>query len=413
MWGRHAGVRLHGIAFGDTVESFAPLQQLTCLSGGTFALSGCSARGLCQAFSSVSSSIASIQGSADRESVDYGPCGPRHALRHVDFEPPEDVVFACKKGVVRFRASRTSFRYDGQAFEKEDWVAGPVERRQRPYMQGGMRLVYGFKDDRAVDGSSGRLVAKLSRFSDPRFSCASVVEAHVKSTAVARYFAAQFEMQTREASMKIPAMIFVPCFIYTAEDPTVGGLQESAVFSAEWYLPGAFLKYNSNNGYVGEKSLCHDDAVQAFLHFSFVSSGGSLAVTDLQGVARKSEVLLTDPQVLTVAGGNFGPGDLGARGLRACLAAHRCGPTCKKLGLKPIGSPLLRRLEAAAPQRRRAESQGMASWAQSGSSWERLSLGVESQELDWERLGESGLAHCVGDDVRSTKTSGSSWVHVL
>merc|ERR1719210_2690228 len=274
-----------------------------------------------------------------------------------------------------------------------------------------MRLVYGFKDDRAVDGSSGRLVAKLSRFSDPRFNCASVVEAHVKSTAVARYFAAQFEMQAREASMKIPAMIFVPCFIYTAEDPTVGGLEE-AVFSAEWYLPGAFLKYNSNNGYVGEKSLCHDDAVQAFLHFSFVSSGGSLAVTDLQGVARKSEVLLTDPQVLTVAGGNFGPGDLGARGLRACLAAHRCGPTCRKLGLTPISGPMLRRLGASATRRQPAQAHPAST--HSIGSWQHLGSDGNPNS-DWEAMSE-GMMSSSGleaEEVRSSHTSGSSWVHVL
>ena len=43
--------------FGSRVESFAALQQLACLTGGTFALSGSTVRGLCEAFSSVSSTI--------------------------------------------------------------------------------------------------------------------------------------------------------------------------------------------------------------------------------------------------------------------------------------------------------------------------------------------------------------------
>ena len=43
--------------FGKRVESFAALQQLACLTGGTFALSGSTVKGLCDAFSSVSSTI--------------------------------------------------------------------------------------------------------------------------------------------------------------------------------------------------------------------------------------------------------------------------------------------------------------------------------------------------------------------
>ena len=49
--------------------------------------------------------------------------------------------------------------------------------------------------------------------------------------------------------------------------------------------------------------------VQAFLHFSFEESGGKFIVADLQGVARDNEVLLTDPQVLSLTR-DYGPGDL-------------------------------------------------------------------------------------------------------
>merc|ERR1719330_2128084 len=159
------------------------------------------------------------------------------------------------------------------------------------------------------------------------------------------------------------------------------GPDEPSVFAAERYLPGAFVKYNSNNGFVGEASLQHSDAVQAFLHFSFVSSGGSLAITDLQGVARDSEVLLTDPQVVTMTSGHFGPGDLGARGLRACLAAHRCGPTCRKLGLAPISTSMLRRL-GAAEQRRRGPRPATTSGH---------SVYVDSLDQDWDKLSVGDL----------------------
>jgi len=421
IWGPHAGARLHGIALGSSAEGFAALQQLTCISGGTFVLASCSTRGLSDAFASVTSSITSI-----REEAVQDRSAPRRPLRRVDFEQPEIGAFG-KKGVCRFRAVRSSFSFNGQAFEKQEWAAGSVERRQRPYMRGGMRLVYGFNDSQVVEkGSCGWMVAKTSRFADPALSAPPVVEAHAKSTAVARHFAGLFHQ--RCAAARHPArLIFVPCFVYTTEageqlpaaskpdarGSAASGAGEPSAFAAERYLPGAFLKYNSNNGYVGESSLLHFDAVQAFLHFSFESSGGNLAVTDLQGVARCSEVLLTDPQVLTIGqGGIFGPGDLGARGLRACLAAHRCGPTCRKLGLTPISGPMLRRLGASATRRQPAQAHPAST--HSIGSWQHLGSDGNPNS-DWEAMSEgmmsfSGLE---AEEVRSSHTSGSSWVHVL
>lgn len=100
-------------------------------------------------------------------------------------------------------------------------------------------------------------------------------------------------------------------------------------------MDGCFLKYNSNNGYV-DHSLPHHEIVNAFLHFTYASSGGQLLVADCQGVRHQKGVVLTDPQVLSEAGGGtYGPGDLGPRGLRACMASHRCGKLCRQLGLQP------------------------------------------------------------------------------
>eukprot|EP00932_Pfiesteria_piscicida_P018708 SRR837773.5559.p2 GENE.SRR837773.5559~~SRR837773.5559.p2 ORF type:complete len:168 (+),score=47.73 SRR837773.5559:70-504(+) len=142
--------------------------------------------------------------------------------------------------------------------------------------------------------------------------------------------------------------------------------------------------------------MSHADTVQAFLHYSFVRSGGQLLVADLQGVARAGEVLLTDPQVLTAErreGLAFGPGDLGLRGLRACLAAHRCGPTCKMLGLKPVSAKLLRKLDPAGSAGcRRATSKASA-----GGS-------------DWDRVSEYNLTDVACSE---SQASASSWVHLL
>ena len=60
-----------------------------------------------------------------------------------------------------------------------------------------MRLVYGFQDKVAVPEEGSWMVAKSSRFVDDALISRLVVESHVKSTAVARHFAARFNERVR------------------------------------------------------------------------------------------------------------------------------------------------------------------------------------------------------------------------
>ena len=201
------------------------------------------------------------------------------------------------------------------------------------------------------------------------------VEAHAKSTAIARYFASRFNGRLHGLGERLASLLFVPCFLYEVEEnPTES---EPKCFAAERYLPGVFLKYNSNSGYVADSLLPHNDMVQAFLHFSFEESGGKFIVADLQGVARDSEVLLTDPQVLSLTR-DYGPGDLGVTGYLRCLRAHRCGRTCQQLGLTPISSSRMKRIESSTGSHA------------SGGSWQHVHS-VNSFG-DWERLSEHAAA---------------------
>ena len=55
---------------------------------------------------------------------------------------------------------------------------------------------------------------------------------------------------------------------------------------------GDYVKYNSNSGYINDKTLRRTP--QAFSHFTFERSGHQLIVVDVQGVGD----LYTDPQVV-------------------------------------------------------------------------------------------------------------------
>jgi len=273
--------------------------------------------------------------------------------------------------------------------------------------------VYSFRDEQVVKSEEGSwMVAKCSRYLNELPNSRQMVDSHAKSTAVARHFAARFNAQLRSTALKVPKLFFVPCFVYEADGLDSAQSTEPRFFAGERYLPGVFLKYNSNHGYIAEQQLKHHDIVQSFLHFSLEASNGQLLVADLQGVARDSEVLLTDPQVLSLEK-EFGLGDLGARGLRACLAAHRCGPTCRALGLWPVSTSLLRKLARVAEKQ--APKKLSSAAPSSSCSW----LHVEepgSGLQDWDRLSEHqgstfSDAELIGS--RSNETSASSWVHVV
>lgn len=410
------GCRLHGIGFGPlaAAHSFAPLQQLACLGGGTFVLAGPSMRNLCDSFASVSSTITALRehNNAD-EQMQQGLARNKRVQRAVDFEVPE-LSCQSKRGVLHLKVSYSAFSFDGSRFEVAHQPQGQVMRRIKPHMRGGMRLVYGFRDPRVNDehvaGAASWMVAKSSRWVNRELNTRAVVEAHAKCSAVARHFAARFNEQRATKGAALPALFFVPCFVYEVDPLQLLPQQEPRVFAAERYLPGVFLKYNSNNGFVSNNNkspgMAHGEVVQAFAHFTFAASNGQLLVADLQGVEREAEVILTDPQVLSLSGAHFGPGDLRARGVHACLMAHRCGPTCKLLGLQPFCSTHLRRLRASVP------TAGQVTRRSTGENsslfdWERCSDN-EASGSDWERVSprQSGIGQC------SSEISDNSWVQL-
>lgn len=108
------------------------------------------------------------------------------------------------------------------------------------------------------------------------------------------------------------------------------------VCSVEEYLPGAYVKYSNNNGYVGKETSSTEErernTPQAFSHFTFVASDYRLMIVDIQGVNDS----YTDPQIHTADGRGFGAGNLGTFGMEKFLESHRCNEVCKWLGLRSI-----------------------------------------------------------------------------
>lgn len=80
-------------------------------------------------------------------------------------------------------------------------------------------------------------------------------------------------------------------------------------------------------GWCDERSECAQ-AMQALSHFSYDVTGGSHVLTDVQGGETDDSVMLTDVAILT-PGMDFGPTDLGRKGIAEFFRRHRCNRFCE------------------------------------------------------------------------------------
>lgn len=100
----------------------------------------------------------------------------------------------------------------------------------------------------------------------------------------------------------------------------------------EDFLEGDFQKYISNSGWVKPRCISEHPSMPAFAHWSWVHTGGSLMVSDLQGVRYDSKYVLTDPVILSLEGG-YGSTDLSLVGMGLFFLSHQCTNMCRSLGI--------------------------------------------------------------------------------
>lgn len=109
---------------------------------------------------------------------------------------------------------------------------------------------------------------------------------------------------------------------------------ETLTFAVERAMEeeGAFVKYNNNSGFVefGEAEGDHHRLTpHAFSRFTFDRSAGSLMVVDIQGC----DDVYTDPQIHTLAGTDYGDGNLGVGGMALFFSTAEYDSYSERLGL--------------------------------------------------------------------------------
>ena len=101
-------------------------------------------------------------------------------------------------------------------------------------------------------------------------------------------------------------------------------LGESVI--VEDYIEGNFKKWCNNYGFISTES----DSLPAFMHWSWVHTGGELMVADLQGVWKQDGFVLTDPVIMSL-NNSYGPTDTGAEGMVMFFYKHQCNSYCQHL----------------------------------------------------------------------------------
>ncbi|CAE7625107.1 Eukaryotic elongation factor 2 kinase [Symbiodinium microadriaticum] len=125
-------------------------------------------------------------------------------------------------------------------------------------------------------------------------------------------------------------------------------LEDGRTFGAEAFLFGNYIKHNNNSGgTMGAKKT-----PQTFSYFTFVKSGRSLMVVDIQGI----DDIYTDPVIHFLpchASGSFRKADssvnLGIRGFALFLWSHRYNDVDRTLGL-PVFALARSELETPVPE---------------------------------------------------------------
>ena len=191
-----------------------------------------------------------------------------------------------------------------------------------PFGEGVERYAY-FLYDKEVNL---KYVAKEKKEYDASNNTLDKYAKEVESITICHHIANEFNERIVNIVPKDKTDIllkYIHCYIYEITSPS------HEFYYVENYIPGKYVKYNNNVGWIKTSIADQTLVAQAFSHFSYQFTQGYLMIVDLQGVGG----FLTDPQIHCLDQDKFGIGNFGYIGFVIFFLTHRCNKYCKELGL--------------------------------------------------------------------------------
>ena len=131
----------------------------------------------------------------------------------------------------------------------------------------------------------------------------------------------------------------------------------------EDFISGNFKKWCNNYGFISQEARSTAITMPAFMHWSWVHTGGEMMVADLQGVRTDDGYTLTDPVILSTSG-TYGATDMGIEGMTMFFLHHECNGICSGL-TKPTYWDLIMNI----PQSQRASCEQLLQQVRSATTY--------------------------------------------
>ncbi len=293
--------------------------------------------------SSISSKLSSL---SIKEEVDDEEQDDEPDIPPTSNVPTSKLNWELMKHLHSENAIRNTYWLNIQDVDAIEWATDPFKylshTQQRTtvrilrssFNEGHMRTAHGLQDEHIRQ----HLVAKVYKTQKNRDCRSYQIDAKVQS--IARGLAQAFSKHPQS----VAAIDFISVSYYELIDRPNN--DQFKFFAAEPFMPGKYIKYNNNAGWVastavGQEVLNEEQQnfgkiAQAFSHFTWEYTQSHLHVVDLQGV----DNILTDPQIHSKVGGSkLGKGDIGHWGTAMFFKSHVCNEYCTSLGLKhPTGN---------------------------------------------------------------------------
>jgi len=120
------------------------------------------------------------------------------------------------------------------------------------------------------------------------------------------------------------------------DNPKING---STVYLAQKFLEGDYVKYNNNYGWVNYTPTKANMIAQAFSHFTYEYSLGTMLVVNIKGVFHDDHLVITNFAIHSILfKERFGYTNHGEVGILRFFQTHKCNHYCKKLKLLNLES---------------------------------------------------------------------------
>jgi len=193
-----------------------------------------------------------------------------------------------------------------------------------------------FRDCYQLRDSNGKYIAKIANTS----GCVrtiSKIQGDLEMLEIGKFLAKKFN----EELHNLVEVDFLPSYIFKVKDADIKNVKifkGNSFFIAESFMNGKYVKYNNNSGWINEslKGSYNFKLMQAFSHYTFAKTQGTMIIIDLQGAHIGNKIYLTDPAIHSdVIKHNFGITNRRLLGIAEFFLSHECNEFCEKLKCKP------------------------------------------------------------------------------